>query len=104
MAEEYAEECSRVACLQLAAMSGFETVNNSSLTVLSDMLQSHIKDLCKLASSYSEGAGRTKVNAEDLVGKLKHHSCSVWYIASMQLMTKYGVGISSFCLEIMRGG
>lgn len=37
------------------------------MDVLSDVLETYIQELCTTSRTYSEGAGRTEVNAEDLV-------------------------------------
>lgn len=67
MAEQFAQQCSKQVCLQLASMSGFEVVSSGSMDVLSDVMETYIHELCTTSRTYAEGAGRTEANAEDLV-------------------------------------
>ncbi|GMH33404.1 hypothetical protein BSKO_01238 [Bryopsis sp. KO-2023] len=66
MTDRFTKECSRLVCLQMASMAGFDVVSSGSLDVLSDVMETYVQELCKTTRSYAEGAGRTEVNAEDL--------------------------------------
>ena len=67
MAEAYSLElAARVVC-QLAESSGFDGIQRSALDTLADLLVRYIAQAARGAAGCAELAGRTRVNAIDMV-------------------------------------
>lgn len=67
MGDNFERSVGRTAVLQLASLCGFEAASEGSLEVLADVARSFAREVCSLTRFNAEIAGRTAVNAEDLV-------------------------------------
>ena len=67
MADDFAHDVGRKLCLQLCSLAGYGAVNDSALDVLTDLTEHFLKQTSGAARSYAENAGRTDINAQDIV-------------------------------------
>ena len=67
MADRYSRQIARVAVAQMAETNGFDSVQESAVEVLSDLMLRYVAQLASASHSYAEVAGRTDCNVNDLV-------------------------------------
>lgn len=70
MAEAYARQIARVAAGQLAEISGFESVQESAVDILGDLLLRYMDEVASGACGYAELAGRSDANVHDVLMSL----------------------------------
>ncbi|KAJ9147516.1 hypothetical protein P3X46_029669 [Hevea brasiliensis] len=69
--DEFAQAIAKIAVAQICESAGFQTFQQSALEILSDATIQYIRNLGKLAQSYTNLAGRTNVNALDVIQGLE---------------------------------
>jgi transcription initiation factor TFIID subunit 8 len=77
MSEEYARAIAKVVAAQLAEADGFESVQESAIEILSDLLLRYISELSIGAHSYAELATRSQINVPDVLMSLEDMGTSV---------------------------
>ncbi|KAL9677614.1 hypothetical protein QQ045_005847 [Rhodiola kirilowii] len=65
--DEYARAVSRVAAAQICETVGFQSCHDSALDALGEAVVKYLRDLGRVAASYSNLAGRTECNVFDVV-------------------------------------
>ncbi|KAF2313675.1 hypothetical protein GH714_012673 [Hevea brasiliensis] len=69
--DEFAQAIAKIAVAQICESAGFQTFQQSALEILSDATIQYIRNLGKLAQSYTNLAGRTNFNALDVIQGLE---------------------------------
>ncbi|KAL2509318.1 Bromodomain transcription factor [Forsythia ovata] len=70
-AEDFGRAMSRIAVAQLCKRIGFASLNESALDSLTDIAIRYLRNLGKIASCYTNLAGRTVSNAFDIIRGLE---------------------------------
>lgn len=68
MSDQYALAAAKVAVARLADATGFDALQSSSYSILSELTVRYIEEVGRLSHENTELAGRTEPNAMDVVG------------------------------------
>lgn len=95
MADDYARAIARVAVAQIADTGGFDSMQESSVEVLSELLLRYISEVCTSSHAYAELGGRSEPNVCDTIlaledlgttvdelhqyARLKEHEVPFWH-------------------------
>ncbi|KAG8662360.1 transcription initiation factor TFIID subunit 8 [Manihot esculenta] len=69
--DEFSQAIAKIAVAQICEGAGFQSFQQSALEILSDVTVQYISNLGKLSQSYANLAGRTDVNAFDIIQGLE---------------------------------
>lgn len=67
MSDDYARRIAKVVVGQLAEQSGYESVHESAIDVLSELLLRYLDEVAAGSHQYAELATRSEVNAYDAI-------------------------------------
>lgn len=99
MSEDFTRALARVAVGQLAENAGYESVQESAVDVLSELMIKYITELSTTAHGYAELANRTSINIHDLLLGLDDVGTSVpelhAYLSSLTPVSQDVVGVSN---------
>lgn len=102
MSDPYAHEVVRKLCLQLSSMTGYDGVSDNALDVLSDVMQSFIKQNAICARNYAENSGRTEINSKDVMLSLDDMGNSVQQLITFENETEevpFGASVPKFPIQ-----
>lgn len=81
MADRYSHQIARIAVAQMAETTGFDSVQESAVEVLADLMLRYVAQLASASHSYAEVAGRTDCNVNDLVRHTAVHAATATTLA-----------------------
>lgn len=67
MADDYARSVARVASAQLSELAGYESVQESAVEVLSELMIKYITELATRSHDYAELANRSSITVNEVV-------------------------------------